>query len=138
MLFWKKLTVKLWRIALRFHSLNFKALDRLRIASFKRYFRYFVDRLQLFHLLATSSSKRALLLLGLRLLCLAWRLLELAHHFMSEFSAHVRLQRFAFCIQIMYHVRCTRTTTTSQLDFQADKRIKIIMKQNRLFLPGPI
>ena len=38
-LFIKKLTVMFWRITLRFHSLNFKALDNLWATGFKRYFR---------------------------------------------------------------------------------------------------
>ena len=37
--FLKKLTVMLWRIALRFHWLNFKAYDKPWATGFKRYFR---------------------------------------------------------------------------------------------------
>ena len=61
-LFWIKLTVKLWRRALRFHLLNFKSLEGHLVMSIQKILscqfclifgdiHYFVDRLQLFYFL---------------------------------------------------------------------------------------
>ena len=49
--------MKLWRIALRYHLLNFKAEDKLWTASFKRYFLgHFVDNLDIFAIILIVYS----------------------------------------------------------------------------------
>ena len=80
----------LWRIALRFHSLNFKAQDKLWATGFKRYFPVnFVENSAIFSAAELVQEELILIHLQLfpfRVLCS----LCYTHHLLESFSVCVR------------------------------------------------